>query len=218
LEESASATLAFDRVEVLQKRAKILAVAGIAFLTIAYVPSFYYWGASVMGINKNAQVIAETVSSQPQVPAHKVSIYQPVKDATLPKENRLIISAAGINTIINEAPESSLEDALKKGVWRVPNLGTPFDRKEPTILAAHRFGYLSWSIPYRLKNSFYNLPKSKIGDTIEIDWNQRKYIYAIYKEEEGTKITDYSADLILYTCEDLSSDVRIFRYAKLVEN
>ncbi|KKS80793.1 MAG: hypothetical protein UV56_C0008G0001, partial [Candidatus Woesebacteria bacterium GW2011_GWC1_43_10b] len=64
---------------------------------------------------------------------------------------------------------------------------------------------------------FYSLPKLKTGDTVEIIWRQRKYLYEVYKEEEGEEITDYSADLILYTCESLSSPVRIFRYARLLE-
>jgi sortase (surface protein transpeptidase) len=108
------------------------------------------------------------------------------------------------------------EEALKVGVWRVPDFGTPYERKAPVILAAHRYGYLRWSVPYRLKNSFYNLPKVKVGDTVEIIWRQRKYIYEVYAEGKGEEITDYSADLILYTCEDLTSPVRIFKYARLI--
>jgi len=89
-------------------------------------------------------------------------------------------------------------------------------RTKPTILAAHRFGYLAWSIPYRLKNSFYNLPKLKVGDLVEIDWGQRRYVYEVYAEGKGEEITDYTADLILYTCEAMNSSVRIFRYARLL--
>ena len=56
-----------------------------------------------------------------------------------------------------------------------------------------------------------------MGDTVEIIWKQRKYVYEIYKEEEGEEISDYTADLILYTCESLKSPIRIFRYARLLE-
>jgi sortase (surface protein transpeptidase) len=81
---------------------------------------------------------------------------------------------------------------------------------------AHRFGYLKWTNSYRRKNSFFNLPKLKNEDTIQILWRQRKYTYAVYAESEGTEINDYTADLVLYTCKDLSSDVRFFVYAKLL--
>ena len=86
---------------------------------------------------------------------------------------------------------SDYETALKKGVWRVPNFGDPYNRERPTILAAHRFGYLAWSVKYRLANSFYNLPKLKEGDRVEINWLQRKYVYEVYATGEGEEITDY---------------------------
>lgn len=144
--------------------------------------------------------------------------YQPSFDAALPLENAIIIPSIGLKTNIHEAPVSDYEQALKKGVWRVNDYGTPYNRELPTILAAHRFGYLSWSNLYRRSNSFYNLPKLKNGDMVEIVWRQRKYTYAIYGESEGRDIVDYSADLILYTCQDLASDFRVFRYARLVSN
>ena len=84
----------------------------------------------------------------------------------------------------------------------------------PIILAAHRFGYVTWTNSFRTLNSFYSLPKLKVGDRVEIVWNQRKYVYEIYKEETGTAITDYTADLILYTCDLWNSPTRIFKYAR----
>lgn len=198
--------------------AKILAILGTVLLIIAYAPSVWYFTASKAGIELNTKTIGETVINQPPVvPQFRPAAYQPPYDSSLPLKNRLIIKSAGIDTEIYEAPEANFEDALKKGVWRVSNFGTPFERELPTIMAAHRFGYLRWSVPYRLKNSFYNLPKLKIGDTVEIIWKQRKYVYAVYGEEEGEAISDYSANLILYTCKDLNSKVRIFKYAKLIE-
>jgi sortase (surface protein transpeptidase) len=199
--------------------AKLFAAAGIVMFIIAFAPSGWYFLSSRLGIERNTKVIADTVKSAEisNLSPHKISVYQPVKDSTLPQEPRLIVSTAGIDTRIYEATEDNYEEALKKGVWRVNNFGTPYEREKPIILAAHRFGYLKWSIPYRLKNSFYNLPKTQVGDTVEIIWNQRKYTFAIYAEEEGEAITDYSADLILYTCKDLESDVRLFKYAKLIE-
>jgi sortase (surface protein transpeptidase) len=147
----------------------------------------------------------------------ELEVYQPPLDSTLSKENRIRISKIGVETPILEEKQEDFEDALRKGVWRVPDFGTPFARGRPTILVAHRYGYLSWSDTYRRKNSFFNLPKLSPGDRVEIIWDQRKYIYEIYSGTETELVTDYTADLILYTCRFLESPIRIFRYAKLVK-
>jgi sortase (surface protein transpeptidase) len=143
--------------------------------------------------------------------------YQPPLDTSLPTENRLIVSKLGIDTPIVEEPTERYEEAFRRGVWRVPDFGTSYDRELPMILAAHRFGYLNWSVKYRLANSFYNLPKLQPGGQVEVIWNQRRYIYEIYAQEEGKEISQYTADLVLYTCKFLESDVRIFRYGRLLE-
>lgn len=189
---------------------------GVLIFLILYAPSlvFNLLGASkpsYLLFRKSQEVLGDTTLSQV-----KVDNYQPKFDSSLPLENRVSIPSVGINTKINEMPYENYEEALKIGVWRVPDFGTPYERKAPVILAAHRYGYLRWSVPYRLKNSFYNLPKVKVGDTIEIIWRQRKYVYEVYAEGKGEEITDYSADLILYTCEDLTSPIRIFKYARLL--
>lgn len=142
-------------------------------------------------------------------------VYQPPFDPTLPVENRILITKIGVDTKIGEG--NDWEEVLKDGVWRVPEFGTPESRSRSIILAAHRFGYLRWSNEYRRKNSFFNLPKLENGDRIEIIWNQRRYTFEIYEGYTGTEITDYNADLILYTCEVLNSDRRIIRSARLVQ-
>ena len=134
-------------------------------------------------------------------------------DASLPKENGLLIAKIGVRGEIHEG--DNWAEILRTGVWRVPNFGTPEDDTLPIILAAHRFGYVTWTNSFRTLNSFYNLPKLKVGDKVEVIWNQRKYVYEIYKSETGTTITDYAANLILYTCDLWNSPTRIFKYAKL---
>ena len=143
------------------------------------------------------------------------NVYQPAFDPRLPEENRLIVDKIGINTQIGEG---SYEEALKNGVWRATDLGTPYKRNKPTILAAHRFGYLAWSNQYRRENSFFNLPKLSEGDKITIIWNQREYVYEIYDGYTDTKIRNYDTDLILYTCEVLNSPRRVVRLARLIED
>lgn len=187
--------------------AKILAVSGVLVLGISFLPSVWYMATSN----------SETV----EVPVVRTNaaenFYQPRYNSQLPRENRLIIPSIGVDTQIQEATNENYEEALKKGVWRVSDFDTPFGRERSTILTAHKFGYLKWSNLFRRKNSFYSLPKLEEGEIVEIIWRQRKYTYKIYATSEGEKITDYSADLILYTCESLNSPVRIFKYAKLME-
>lgn len=158
----------------------------------------------------------------PVVPETEI-IPQISKDPTLPEGHYVTIPKIGVNTSILEAPSADYESALRKGVWRVGEFGTPDPSassgqvKKPMILAAHRFGYLEWSQDYRLKNSFYKLPELKNGDMVEVVWDQHRYTYQVQKVEEGTEITDYSSDLIMYTCKFLVSDIRIVVYANLVQ-
>lgn len=202
----------------LSKVAKLLAISGIIFIAASFLPSAWYalkGGAGTLV----SKLILETAKNT-QAPVVRPQIedaYQPRFNSQLPKENRIRIASIGVDSRVGEATYESYEEALKKGVWRVSDFGTPWNRERPTILAAHRFGYLAWTNIFRRKNSFFNLPKLKVGDTVEIVWKQRKYLYEIYAEEEGEKINDYSADLILYTCESLNSSVRIFKYARLLQ-
>jgi len=202
--------------------AKVFTLLGIIFLVIAYAPSVWYQiKPEKLDISKLlADIVTNPNKSKFAELANEIdtkSVYQPKRNPNLTKENTLTIATVGIQTQIQESGMNDYEEALTKGVWMVPDFGTPQKRDYPTIMAAHRFGYLKWSIPYRLKNSFYSLPKVKLGDNIEIIWDQRMYHYEVYKEGKGEEIEDYSADLILYTCEDLTSPVRIFKYARLLE-
>ena len=203
----------------LAKLSKTLALLGVLLVISSFLPSVWY-SIKTNGGLKISELIAltakksveKTTSIVPQEPD-----YQPRYDPKLPAENRIKMISVGIDTPIREATIDDFETALKKGVWRVSDFGTPYSREKPAIFAAHRYGYLAWSIPYRLKNSFYSLPKLKVGDTVEIIWRQRKYVYEVYAESKGDEITDYTASLILYTCEALNSPVRIFKYARLIK-
>jgi sortase (surface protein transpeptidase) len=201
---------------ILNKLALILAAIGIVMIVVSYAPEISGFVRSVSEQAANYQLSGkevETLSNQDAGPAE----YQPAFDPKLPKENKIIINSIGIDSVIQEATYDNSEEALKKGVWRASDFGSPEDRKMPTIFAAHRYGYLAWSWNFRKTSSFMNLPKLKIGDTVTIIWNQRKYVYEIYSEDKGEELTDYTADLVLYTCESLTGPVRIFKYAKLLE-
>ncbi len=197
----------------IQKAALVLAGIGISFLVISYGPSLYYY---LRGSTNISTLLRGTISAH-DLPAERKYSYQPVFDKDLPTTNSISIPSAHIKTEIEESVNENYEEALKNGVWRVNDFGTPYNREAPTIMAAHRFGYLNWSLDFRLHHSFYNLPKVQKGDIVEVVWRQRKYTYGVYKKEESKEITDYNADLILYTCEDLTSDMRVIVYAKLLD-
>jgi len=199
----------------LSKGAKVLAVSGVLVLGITFGPNL------IDKINDSAgrvsSLLAQTAKAAPEGKVNTFSIYQPKYEATLPKENTLEIASIGVNAQLNEATVENYEEALEDGIWRVSDFGTPAARENPTILAAHRYGYLAWTNLFRRERSFYNLPNLKEGELVEIVWRQRKYVYEVYATSEGEEIEDYSADLILYTCKDLNSPVRIFKYARLLE-
>ncbi|MCC7303813.1 sortase [bacterium] len=144
----------------------------------------------------------------------KPSLKLPEFDASLPRQNTLKIPRIGVNTVIQEGTDS--KKALYHGVWRVPEFGTPLRNEDPIILAAHRYGYIEWSPAFRKTSSFANLPNLKNGDTFQMIWEQRSFVYKVYHVEENTVLTDYSADIILYTCKYLKSPVRIVVYAKRI--
>lgn len=203
---------------ILQKAAKYTAAAGAVFMFISFAPSVWY--SMQGGSSFVSKLIAETAQKANKEENVLPSVdpkYQPRYNASLPKENMLIIPSLGIETKIGEATYENYEDALRDGVWRAPDFSTPYERKNPTILAAHRYGYLAWSNNFRKKSSFYNLPKLEEGEVVKVIWRQREYTFEVYATEEGEKITDYSADLILYTCGSLNSPERIFKYARLME-
>ncbi len=138
---------------------------------------------------------------------------EPAFDASLPEGTWIIIPSIGVNTQLQDTIDPN--EALDQGAWLVPDFGRPNDSSLPIIAAAHRFGWdWWWQSDFGRKNSFYSLPELKSGDSVEIVFNQRKYVYRVYSDViEGTEITDYAADLILYTCKFLNSPERFFVYA-----
>lgn len=195
----------------------VLVVLGLIAAGVPVVPLVWY-SIKPSTTTAMAKILNQPVVKQEQVVEKPVPVWQPPVDPTLPEGGWVTIPSIGVKTEIVEQSADTYEEALKLGVWRVPDFGTPLKRDLPTILVAHRFGYLKWSNQYRRTHSFFNLPKLAVKDKVYIDWGQRRYVYEIYAGDEGTQISDYSADLILYTCQYLESDQRIFRYGRLVED
>ncbi len=168
--------------------------------------------ASTIGSTVTPVIARNVVTWQPPITEIKSTL--PDIDPSLPKENGLIIDKIGVKGQIHEGTD--WEQILKTGIWRVPNFGTPEENNLPIILASHRWGYLDWSAAFRKLNSFYSLPNLVVGDTIKVIWNQRPYEYKVYSVSTGTNITEYNANLILYTCQLWNSPLRFFVYANRV--
>ena len=146
---------------------------------------------------KMGEILAGDFLRQQKVRERKVELSLPPHDVSLPDGYWLTIPKIEVDTTIWEAPYEEHERVLRKGVWRVPDFGTPVDGRRPIILTAHRFGYLEWSNKYRRQNSFFNLPKLQEGDKVETVWDKRRFEYRVIKIEELEKITNYNVDLIL---------------------
>ncbi|MBP7876170.1 sortase [Candidatus Woesebacteria bacterium] len=185
-------------------------IASLLVMMVVVIPDVYY---------RLQPESATQVTDQISAPNAVVTVPEPTPaslppvDPSLPLGHILRISTIGVDANVTISLDS--DEALKNGAWMVPDFGRPDDFSQPTIIASHRYGWLSWwQSDFGKKNSFYNLPTTKPGDTVEIISDQRSYRYEIYDIEEGKAIEDYSADLILYTCKFLNSPERYFVYAK----
>lgn len=220
VEKSTSQTWNAPKVAVWKPIAKfVLSVTMIISLitaAIIIVPEVYFrtfsTNNSVSEVANQAKIVADhqpVITPEPQP-------YMPAFNPDLPTGMWLSIPRIGVYSELH--PTINPNEALDKGVWLVPDFGRPGDTTQPTIVAAHRYGWdWWWQTDYWKYNSFYLLTETQPGDRVEIIYDQRKWVYEIYAGEEGEIITDYDADLILYTCKYLNSPIRYFRYAKVVE-
>lgn len=194
--------------------------AGFGFLTVALIfiliptAPYVWYRINPEASEKDVEKIAKEVIIEIDDLSKDAENRIPELDTNLPQGYHVVVDSVGINSPISDSKD--YRKALLDGSWIVPNYGTPEQDYLPIIVAAHRFGYSNWSREFRNRVSFFNLPNTDIGDTVDIYWNQRKYTYKIYAKEDSTYISDYSADLILYTCKYFNSPVRIFRYAERV--
>jgi len=184
-------------------------VAGVAI----FAPDLYF---QVFPNQVNNQIVpTQAEIEQTKSPVKEIKKYQPEVDQSLPAGNWLVIPRIGVRSEM--LATATADEALAEGIWWVPDFGKPGDDL-PIILVAHRYGYKWWwKTDYWKYNSFYLLPELESGDRVEVIVEKRKWVYQIYKAEEGEQVSDYSADLILYTCKYLNSPIKHFRYARLVD-
>lgn len=192
----------------------VVMIVTIGLSSVIILPELY---STVFSSASSVQEVSEQAASQEKEAKPIVEQpYMPEYNPDLPTGTWINIPSIGVNSQVR-ATENP-DEALDTGVWMVPDFGRPGDYSQPTIMAAHRFGWdWWWQSEYWKLNSFYLLTETQPGDKIEIIHDQRKWVYEIYAGEEGELISDYDADLILYTCKYLQSPVRYFRYAKIVK-
>ncbi len=137
---------------------------------------------------------------------------EPQFDASLPVGRYIEIPSIKVSTPIFESTNE--REALSKGVWHLPNFGSPdFDLDMPTVLAAHRWGSINLTQNFREQNLFYNLPLVNVGDLVIINWDQKQYKYKVTAKEESHYVSQLT-DLILITCKFVNSPDRIVVYAQ----
>jgi len=200
----------------------IFIMGGLLLLLVPAFPYLYY-NINVEATNDEVSTLSELVTTKTSAKPTTITptpsltptpLPLPAKDPSLPTKNTLVIPGIGVNGPINEGSDS--KKALYKGIWRHPEWGTPLEDNRPTIIAAHRFGYIEWSQEFRKTQSFFNLPNMKVGDTFSVIWDQREFKYEVKRVEEANAIYTADSDMILYTCKYLKSPVRIIVYADRV--
>lgn len=126
-------------------------------------------------------------------------LQQKVNSDFAPGPNQLIIPSMLLDEKVVEGPVSTTLLNLRKGVWRWPEGSTP-DKGGNTTFIGHRFTY------YNPRGVFYYLDKVKLGQTIGVIWNHKKYQYRVSNIKEikptQTEILDQTKDsrITIFTC------------------
>jgi len=134
-----------------------------------------------------------------------LTVMKPIDVKALPKpvldKNRVIIPKIGVNIAYDTGTVS-----LNRGAeWRYPDRGNP-EKGGNFILAAHRFSIQPTPALTIEKSPFYNIDKLGVGDKIVVDYNGKRYGYAVQeiKSVPPTAIEienpSDTAKLTLYSC------------------
>jgi sortase A len=125
----------------------------------------------------------------------------------------LTINSSNISGRISEGVTS---DAMMKGFWHFPTSAFP-GQKGNMVVIGHRFQYLPPA-----QNTFFNLDKVKIGDSIVVTLDEGSYTYIVTNiqivEPNDISILQKTDDyrLTLITCTPLwTSEQRLVITAKL---
>lgn len=133
----------------------------------------------------------------------------------IPKDNRLVIPAIGVDMPIIEGKDEKV--LYRGGAWRIPTSSTP-DQGGNTVLSGHRWQYRPPS-----NRTLYLLDKVKEGDLVVVYWRGREYDYKIVGHEVvAPNRVDILAKtdqprLTIFTCTPLfSTKQRLVLYGQLI--
>lgn len=117
-------------------------------------------------------------------------------------ENRLYIPKIDINLPYATGNAEVMESGAW---WRKPENGNPRDGGN-FVLSAHRFVMGLTPMQTLRKSPFYNIDRLQQGDEITVDYNGKRYVYAITKifevKPDAVHIEDRTdqPQLTLYSC------------------
>lgn len=174
----------------------VVALMAIYLLLSPFQPAITFWGKQHTGTVK---ALSNTISQKQ------------AKHAPYPADDRLVVPAMALDEQIYEGDSASI---LNKGLWRRPRTSTP-DNGGNTVIVGHRFTYHNSAV-------FYDLDKVKVGDTIAVYWNQKRYsytvdsIFIVTPDQVTIEANSGKPMLTLYTCTPLwTSKLRLVVQANL---
>lgn len=136
-------------------------------------------------------------------PAEVEPITKEMAAAPVSKENRLSIPKLDLRVPIVEGAD---ESALEKGAWhRFPQRGDPVAGGN-FIVSAHRFLLGLTPQGTKSKSPFYHLDKLQVGDEFFVDWEGKRYVYAVSgrysvkPDEVSIEAPVSQARMTLYSC------------------
>lgn len=132
------------------------------------------------------------------------AIEQKLQETPEVRENKLYIPTIGVDVAIVEGDN---ETVLEKGAWhRRPENGNP-EKGGNFVLSAHRFQMGLTPQQTNTKSPFYHIDKLAEGDTILVDYNNKRYTYKITRKYQvdryalSIEAPSVDAKMTLYSCD-----------------
>lgn len=128
----------------------------------------------------------------------------------IPKQNMMVISKIGVEMKIGEP-----EHFLDFGGW-IQKLN---QENNPFVISAHRFGWNTFSLDQKRKQTLYHVDKLSEEDEIIVFWEGEKLTYRVKQITTATNNPSIKdSELLIYTCKFWNSAERVFVLAKKIDN
>ena len=166
----------------------------------------------------SAGLVSIPQSSTEAVLAHKV---QPAYDLEIDDGRWIVSDSAGIKAPIytndDVADDREVNKILDQGIYMYPEYNNIGWQGKRLVLAGHHYNMAIGE--QKAQQSFQNLNKLQVGDTVQVVDDYKIWTYEIYKIEEATAVSEENADLTMYTCIFWwDSKLRLFVYGRIVES